>query len=828
MASLRMMVPEATTNYVKNPSIRYETTGWNAVGSAISRVFDVARFGVSCLMVDTNGSAINEGTYYRVNDLVGISEPVTVSAYVRGTGFVRIRVISTPGGREFSSDRIQLSSDRWQRIEVTGYTVGTNDTRLYVETHGDASQNTVFYVDGAQMERKAYSTSYCDGDQPGCRWNTVSHSSQSSRSAYTRDGGRWIIVAGPEREEENLYMTLAGGLGMAPIRNNIQSFAIQPGSFYQNTKIGDRLITLTFHAKHEDTELFTGCDPATRRNLHRLRNMIIDVVKPDRSRAGQEFWIEYQDGDYPIYLKVRYDGGLEGDWDIRNQWINSFPLRLLAVSPMAQEDSQEVQQIDFQESAILNDVAGRIDGVWSHLNYGVSDDVLDLALTSRQQVIAVGSFLNANNSASAIDPLISANRIALWDGSQWNYVGTGANGIIRHAAIAPNGYIYVTGEFTTIGGVAASRIAYYNTDTATWTAMSTGLNSTGRAIVVAPSGHVFVGGDFTTAGGVTANRIARWNGSGWIAVGANSGLNGAVYTLDISLDGLILYVGGAFTDENGNPGSGLTRVANFNIPAGTWSAMSSGFNGTVLDVVVSPSGTVYAGGEFTASGAQTISYVAQWNGAIWIPMGIGMNGAVYSISVSQGSDIVAAGLFTQAGGVDAHRVALWNGSNWVHLDIQLGVGVTGSQALAVLFTRNGDLYIGGNSLSNGTNPSLFSGITTVENKGNAQVSPFVFIRGPATLRWIENQTSGHRCFFDLDILLGEEITIDFSAAAVRSTLRGNLFHASLEGSNFHQFKLLPGDNKVAALMINDVGATMYMSHIPHHWGADSTQQGESL
>ena len=49
-------------------------------------------------------------------------------------------------------------------------------------------------------------------------------------------------------------------------------------------------------------------------------------------------------------------------------------------------------------------------------------------------------------------------------------------------------------------------------------------------------GGVYVGGQFTTAGGVAASRIARWDGSSWSALGTGMD-NQAVYALAVDSDG---------------------------------------------------------------------------------------------------------------------------------------------------------------------------------------------------------------------------------------------------------------------------------------------------
>lgn len=811
MMTLRILSPEGTTNYVKNPSARYDTTGWSAVGSTLTRTLDAARFGIASFKVVTGGAALYEGLYYRVNALAGVSDPITVSAYVRGTGHVRIRLIDNPAGPEFVSSEVPLRADKWTRISVSGRCTGSNDLRLYVET--TKIKAVTFYVDGAQMERKPYPTTYCDGDQEGCRWNIMAHNSHSLRDDHTRAGGRWVEIMGTERAEQDLYMTTAGGLGLPPITNNLQSYADAPGSYYANSKVMDRVMTFTFHAKHEEKRR-TSC-PQGLQNLHQLRQMLIDLLKPDKTPGGEEFLLEYQDGDTPLYIRARYDGGLEADWDVRNSWINSFPLRLLAVSPFWFEDSQEVSVLDFQEWFATNYVATRLDGQWNNMNFGFNNTVNALAFGSRGEVIAVGAFTRANSDVSAIDPLIPANYIAYWDGSQWNRYGTGANGEIKAVAVAPNGYIYVTGSFTNIGGVAANRVAYWNGSA--WNAMGTGLNNTGRAIAVAPNGDVYVGGDFTTAGFSNARKISYWDGSNWQLVGSNGGLNGTVYALAVSLDGITVYVGGDFTDEYTDPGSGLTRAASYDTVTGQYSPMGDGFGGIVYRLNLSPSGILYACGAFTASGGQTINRIGQWNGSAWVPLGSGLNGTTYDLDVLASGELIAAGDFDEAGGVDASGVAAWNGSTWSNLDI-----VQTAVIYAVLYDEKGNIYLGADS------PLHASGVTVVENLGSAETNPKMYVAGPATLKFIENQTNQRRVYLDLFIMSGEEVFFDFGRGKVTSSIRGDLSYAILPGSDMRAFTLLPGENRIAALMVEDMAAKLYLNYVPRHWSVDATARGEEF
>jgi hypothetical protein len=81
---------------------------------------------------------------------------------------------------------------------------------------------------------------------------------------------------------------------------------------------------------------------------------------------------------------------------------------------------------------------------------------------------------------------------------------------------------------------------------------------------------------------------------------------------------------------------------------------------------------------------------------------------------------------------------------------------------------------------------------------------------------------------DLVIAEDEEITIDFSQGMVTSNIRGNLAWTVNPGSDLRAWTLIPGENKIALLMTDDVAATAYLSYIPRHWSADSTAIAESL
>lgn len=812
MTSIKILVPQETTNYVKNPSFRYETTPWESTGATLTRTLEYARFGVAGAKIVTNGAALHEGINYRISWLDGVESVLTASVYLRGSGKVRIRLADNISGDNWNSKFIVLTDKRWQRIDVTGRCHGGNDVRLYIETDDLPPKALTFYADGAQVEPLPYSSTYCDGDQDNCRWNIMAHNSISTRSAYVRSGGRWAQLADDDCDpDKTLYITTIGGLGTAPIQNNIQNYADSPGSFFQGSRVLNRVFTILFHALSGMQESLEA--------LHSLRKSLFDVIRPDKTSGNEEFVLEYKEGDLPLCISARYEAGMEGEWDIRNKWFNSFPLRFVAVSPFFTSDDQNTAALNFVERATVNYVAQRVDGEWSEMNGGMNNIVYDFAVGRNGEIYACGLFNKSNNKATAIDPEIFSNFVAYWDGTQWRGLGSGANGIINSIAIAPNGDVIATGAFTSIGGVAASRIARYSITAGTWSALGAGLgNGAGFTVKVAPNGDVFVGGSFTQAGGLNAYYFARYDGA-WHPLGTYLGLNNIVYSIDITPNGKQIYLGGLFTDEYTSPAiTPLYYICLYEVDYNEFFALGEGFDATVLKVVVAPSGYVYASGEFTESqtSAQILLYIAYWNGAAWFDLAGGADNTVRNMTIDKNGTVVAVGDFARIGSTDARGIALWNNSTWVNLDIEID-----ANGYAAIWDYYGNLFISFDGVL-----MDHASITTVENSGSAEVSPIIYIIGPCTLRWIENQTAQKRIYMDLDVLDDEEVFIDLSKGTIESVIRGNLAYAIHPGSDMRAWKLIPGNNRISALAIDDVAATMRILHSPRYWSADSSSYND--
>lgn len=138
------------------------------------------------------------------------------------------------------------------------------------------------------------------------------------------------------------------------------------------------------------------------------------------------------------------------------------------------------------------DLAGGLDNT---VNVIVADTV-------SQVVYVGGSFNNSISGVSCSGVAMWINGFAGWD---WAPVGTGVNGEVT-ALMLHNNKLYVGGNFTQAGSVAAKNVAVYDIALGQWQAMGQ-LDSTVRAFAVY-NGSVYAAGTFT-------GYFSKWNGTAW-------------------------------------------------------------------------------------------------------------------------------------------------------------------------------------------------------------------------------------------------------------------------------------------------------------------------
>ena len=209
---------------------------------------------------------------------------------------------------------------------------------------------------------------------------------------------------------------------------------------------------------------------------------------------------------------------------------------------------------------MLNRVAYWSSSSWEALGTGLSAAAYATARFSDGDLLVGGAFVTANG--------VAVNRVARWDRSSqsWSGFASGLNGPVRALLVFPNDTFIAAGDFTaTTAGLDTPRIALWN-GTA-WQSLGTGLDGSGYALCAHPAGGFVVGGAFGSAGGTQAAGIARWDGERWLALGTgvSGGAPTRVQALSLHPSGEIL-VGGQFITAGGQPSAFFARWSASGLP----------------------------------------------------------------------------------------------------------------------------------------------------------------------------------------------------------------------------------------------------------------------
>jgi len=261
-----------------------------------------------------------------------------------------------------------------------------------------------------------------------------------------------------------------------------------------------------------------------------------------------------------------------------------------------------------------NNIAVWDGNTWAALNTGIDGTVAALEVDASGNLYAGGIFETLNG--------VTVRNIAQWNGVSWSALTdatnteSGTNNEVRSLAIDDNNILYVGGNFDEAGGNTANRIATWNGTN--WDTLGSGTSGFVEAIATTPS-DIFIGGNFALAGGTTVNRIAKWNktNSSWEALG--NGVNNIVNSL--IHDGTNLYAAGAFDNCNVDASNSIivNNIAQWS-DANGWKALGTNTNVGVdikintLAFAKDSDGTdrIFAGGNFNASGNVNANNVAQW------------------------------------------------------------------------------------------------------------------------------------------------------------------------------------------------------------------------
>lgn len=796
---LSVIVPEATTNLCTNPSFEYgATTGWATLNTAAAGI---------TYNWQAHGSA-----GYSLTPLDGVTEttalygPVSMASGTTYTASVTIQgkaglpyyiKIETAGGAVLAS-RKWIATGLKQRIWITYTETATNDRYVSITKGTFTNDTSVWYLDGLQIEAKAYPTTYCDGDQIGFTldelefwWNGAPGASTSSRSAQTRAGGREMNLL-----SYGFRLIAILGLGLSALVD--QSLEIPGlGALPQGTGTTVRDFTVLGQMEGD-----------TPRHLMAQRAGLIDVFKPDVTVSPQELILRYQhcdeDGNpdsQSVDIICKYQSGMEGTGA---QLQERLALGFRQYVPFIKSTFSSGVQLGYntQITGVNNIMLRGVDGTWEKLGDGANDSIYAMAISPNGELYVGGAFTSCGGVANT-------NKLAKWTGSAWAAVTTASiDDIIQTIAFDAAGNLYVGGAFVNLNGTGIKWIAKFNG--LNWTALGPAGNNGVYSIAIDQSGKVYAGGDFTQIGGVSANRIAVWDGSHWAAMGA--GANGSVGAIKIGTDGKI-YAGGTFSSMSGIAHTG--GIARWD--GATWSALGYGLVGYpgqgVYTLAFTPDGTLYAGGNFYKIGNRDTGggRLAKFTGSGWYPVqdpvGSDLDTIYYIHFNAFDGQLYIVGTPLTFGTLTLPQgTVTWSGSSYVPMDIK-------TDGLPQRFVTNqtGLLYMS----AIGINSTAYSATVTAPDIGSASAYPIIRFIGPGTLYQLKNYTTGKAIYFNYTLLAGETavLNLDPQNPSFVSSFNGDIWTAILPGSDT-DFMLAPGANNISTYLY---GGTTAASKIVMYW-----------
>ena len=286
--------------------------------------------------------------------------------------------------------------------------------------------------------------------------------------------------------------------------------------------------------------------------------------------------------------------------------------------------------------------------------------------------------------------------IARWDGTQWDSLGRGIDGLDpntypqnTHAITRYNNELYVGGDFASAGNVSTPCLAKWNGST--WDSLSVkpfASNWNEAILTLAPiNGKLYIGGIFDTVAGIPCEGIAQWNGTNWSSINFPFFQNAPSVNAIAEYNGE-LYAAGEFCNTIGDT---ISNILRWN--GSTWRSVGGGIKGawTGISSMVVYNGELYVAGAFFQSDGNAGSNIQKWNGTSWSNVGGstgGGNGQIIQIFICNGK-LYAVGDFTIAGGIPAEYIASWDGTNWC------GLGSTFDNLIGTGCEYKDTLFVGG-------------------------------------------------------------------------------------------------------------------------------------
>lgn len=296
--------------------------------------------------------------------------------------------------------------------------------------------------------------------------------------------------------------------------------------------------------------------------------------------------------------------------------------------------------------------------------------VYSMAVQKDGKIVVGGGFFSYNGK-------YTYNLIRLYpDGSLDTTfkTGTGAGGgIVLDMVIQSDGKIIIGGTFGSFNAYQRKGLARVNTDGSCDTLFAPGVypdqgfDRDVFALALQKDGKILVGGSFTKYKKTYFNnKIIRLNTDGNLDSAFNyaNGFNSSVDAIAIQNDGKIV-VGGSFTSFNSSVSRNkIARILSNGKLDSTFYPGSSGFNGTVNNIIVQDDGQILVAGAFTSFNSVTHNRICRLNPVGTpdksIDFGGGFPSTLETIALQNDGKILAGGNFTSFDKFGRNRITRIN------------------------------------------------------------------------------------------------------------------------------------------------------------------------
>jgi len=824
-----VVIPEASINYEKDPSMVSKTLAVKSAGTETIQ-YSVVRRGYSAMLVQscpTGGfwysspGAYFTGWWTFSMDVRSVSPNVGVQAKYMDLYMAYVGAPLLPISR---IERYYIN-ENWQRISVSHYFSAPYSTGfMYAVFKADGD----YYIDGVQLENSPYPTTYFDGDSEGFLagesayyWNGIPNNSTSTRIAQTASGGHEVKLS-------DLGFTLMGVLGLGEYSyTNANTPISTGGSFYQKSIPQNRTFTLAGSLMAEDlqslervrSQLIQALNP---RRTYPAQPVMLKYYRKDGSKVFE----------IPCVYESGLEGAIDNHFQERIAL--AFTQHTTYISEEGNEAALIDTSYTTLAGATNFAIRSR-DGTWTVPYTSISGTVYCVTRCENGTIYIGGDFtaINGNAHYQRIAKYTESGGWAAIVGTTGYGISNGAVYAIEPfyvednantPAIGKRERILVAGTFTNVDSIGdADYLALYDGVELKWREIRpafAGPNATTRAICITENQVAYVGGDFTSLCGTAANRVAKIDLTGYAyatgltasAIGA--GLNGVCRTITRANGGL--YLGGDFTTA-GTAGT-VNRIT-FLEDSGKYYALGTGVDNSVLDSTIGLDSTLYICGKFTTASGIAANCVAAWSGTGWSGISegvIGWYGAATPQVVCCATDPITGEIYFGGeypstmyigGHPSKNHVYIYNGSGWYPLDAMFDL----TSIQQSIFIDTYGLLIGNDAL----NPATFSNQNIIVNNGNDITYPSMmfYVSQAATkglFHELKNWNNGTAVRFSaLDTFYTQSVNLDTMPLKVVKT--NTFINKSISVNDYIIPGAIPmclekGANKINVFATNTLGA----------------------